>query len=74
MTIMFEDYNVHAASPEFSSRRAWAEASSKYKVNYSDEGPYNWGGRKFIIHSYNTFEGAKNLPKPSSITGGDERH
>lgn len=50
--ILFADFNVHAASPNHSSRRAWAEVIETFDISYSDEGNYNWGGRKFIVHGY----------------------
>ena len=50
--VMFADYNVNRASPEFSSRRAWREVVADFDVRFSDEGPYNWGGRRFIVHGY----------------------
>lgn len=50
--VMFADYNVNRASPEFSSRRAWREAVENFEVRFSDEGPYNWGGHRFIVHGY----------------------
>lgn len=50
--IMFADFNVNRASPDHSARRAWHEAVETFNVRYSDEGAYNWGGRKFIIHGY----------------------
>jgi hypothetical protein len=50
--IMFSDYNSNLASPECSSRRAWCEIVKLFNVKYDDEGSYNWGGRKFVVHSY----------------------
>jgi len=51
--ILFSDWGVNRASPDFSSRKVWREMVLKYNINYSNSGTYSWGGQKFIIHSYN---------------------
>ena len=50
--ILFSDWNVNRASPDYSSRKAWGKIILEYSVNYSDNGIYCWGGKKFIVHSY----------------------
>lgn len=50
--ILFDGWNVAAASPLLGERRAWLEIVEKYSVKYSDEGGYGWNAHKFIVHSY----------------------
>jgi hypothetical protein len=49
---LVSSWNVSRASFKHSTRKAWLKAIEKHHVEYSDEGRYNWGGAKFIIHSY----------------------
>lgn len=50
--VFFDDWNCNRGSPKYGERRAWAEATEKYHVVYSDCGGYAWNGHKFIVHSY----------------------
>ncbi len=50
--ILFDDWNLAAASPLLGERRAWLEIVKKYSIVYSDEGGYGWNAHKFIVHSY----------------------
>ena len=50
--ILFDDWNLAAASLSLGQRRAWSEIIKKYSVIYSDEGGYSWSSHKFIVHSY----------------------
>jgi len=52
--VFFDDWNCNRASPLFGERKAWAEATEKFGVVYSDCGEYGRDGRKFIVHSYRT--------------------
>jgi len=49
---LMSSWNVSRGSPTQSTRRAWNEAVEKHGVQYSDEGRYNWGGARFIVHGY----------------------
>lgn len=57
--ILFSDWNANAASPLRGSRKAWDDILKDFDIIFSDEGTYSWGGRKFIVHSYNK----KSFPK-----------
>lgn len=50
--ILFDNWNMAAASSEFGERRAWNEMVLKYQIQYSDGGDYSWHAHRFIIHSY----------------------
>jgi hypothetical protein len=50
--ILFNSYNASRASPLHSVRAAWAKAVEEFQVRYSDEGAFQWSGRKFIVQSY----------------------
>jgi len=50
--LFFDDWNCNGASPEFGERKAWREIVEKYRVHYSDEGPYALFSHKFIVHEY----------------------
>lgn len=50
--IFFDDWNSNRASPKYGERKAWAEAVTRYEVDYSDWGEYGHMGRKFIVHAY----------------------
>jgi len=50
--ILFDDWNCNASSPEFGQKKAWAVLVEKYNIRASDEGPYGWRCRKFIVLSY----------------------
>lgn len=52
--LLISSWNVSRGSPEQSTRKAWNKAVLKYRVQYSDEGRYNWGGARFIVHGYST--------------------
>jgi hypothetical protein len=51
---LVSSWNVSRASYKHSTRKAWQRAVEKHHVEYSDDGRYNWGGVKFIIHSYSS--------------------
>ena len=38
--------------PDFGERRAWKEVVEKYKIQYSDQGPYGFASHRFIVHAY----------------------
>jgi hypothetical protein len=50
--VLFNSYNLSRASPDHSARAAWADAAEAFDLRFSDEGPYQWNGRKFIVQSY----------------------
>lgn len=50
--IFFDDWNCNFASNDYGERKAWEELTSKFKVEFSDEGGYGVVSRKFIVHSY----------------------
>ncbi len=50
--LLFHCWNASRASPHESSRKAWAQAVKKFKVEYSEDGRYNCLGARFIVHSY----------------------
>lgn len=50
--LFFDDWNCNNADPGCGERRAWADIVRARKIIYSDEGPYSWNGRKFIVHAY----------------------
>jgi O-methyltransferase len=49
---MVSSWNVSRGSPQQSTRKAWNKAVKKFQIEYSDEGRYNWGGARFLVHSY----------------------
>jgi hypothetical protein len=55
--ILFNSYNASRASPLHSVRAAWAKAVEEFHVRYSDEGAFQWSGRKFIVQSYTSASG-----------------
>jgi hypothetical protein len=48
--VFFDDWYCNRGSPDFGEQKAWAEYSAKYKVRFTDWGPYSIVGRKFILH------------------------
>jgi hypothetical protein len=50
--VFFDDWNCNREEPGCGERRAWSEAVARFSVEYSQGGPYGWGGYKFIVHSY----------------------
>jgi len=48
---MFNTWNAGRASPRHCARAAWAKAVQISQTEYSDEGPFHWSGRKFIVQS-----------------------
>jgi hypothetical protein len=49
--VMFNTWNAGRASPRHCARAAWAKAVQTFQIEYSDEGPFHWSGRKFIVQS-----------------------
>ena len=50
--VLFDDWNANRARRDLGERRAWAEAVDRYGIEFSDEGPYGFACRKFIVHDY----------------------
>ena len=50
--VFFDDYDCNQANPASGERKAWQELVEKYSIKFTDQGPYSWGCRKFIIHNY----------------------
>jgi hypothetical protein len=50
--IMFNTWNASRASPHHCARAAWAKAVQNFRIDFSDEGPFHWSGRKFIVQGY----------------------
>ena len=55
-SIHFDDWDCNQADPRYGERRAWSEMVEEFAVEFSDGGPYGWGARKFIVHSYHGLE------------------
>jgi hypothetical protein len=49
-TVFFDDWYCNRGSPDFGEQKAWAEYAARYKVRYTDWGPYSIVGRRFILH------------------------
>ena len=48
--VFFDDWYCNRGSPEFGEQKAWADYTAKYKIRFTDWGPYSVVGRKFILH------------------------
>jgi len=48
--VFFDDWYCNRGSPDFGEQKAWADCTAKYKVRFTDWGPYAIVGRKFILH------------------------
>lgn len=48
--LFFDDWYCNRGSPDFGEQKAWEELTGKYKVRFTDWGPYSVVGRKFILH------------------------
>jgi hypothetical protein len=48
--VFFDDWYCNRGSPDFGEQKAWADYTAKYKVRFTDWGPYSIVGRKFILH------------------------
>ena len=50
--VLFDDWNANRARRDLGERRAWAEAVDEFGIEFSDEGPYGFACRKFVVHDY----------------------
>jgi len=50
--ILFNCYDCNRADNNFGERRAWLEMVEKYKIEFSDGGPYGVSCHWFLVHSY----------------------
>jgi hypothetical protein len=48
--VFFDDWYCNRGSPDFGEQKAWADYTAKFKVRFTDWGPYSIVGRKFILH------------------------
>jgi hypothetical protein len=59
--IYFDDYFCNNSNPFYGEQKAWAEISSRYKINYTNLGSYSVFGNRFLINSYSVNQKLKSI-------------
>lgn len=50
--ILFDDWACNASSPDLGQQKAWAEAVERFRIEFSDLGPYMPMGRIVVVNNY----------------------